>query len=444
MDRHEASARHAQLRVALGGWNAGDELDPGPDAAGVLPAAARPAEPFPEECPGEHQAPLRFLQGPGQRHRLAGGPHADADQRAEQVGADGEARALGDVVDAGADLQAAARPDDAGKQVRKALPRPLDAGRDDPGRDHRRLEEAEVVLGEVEHVAQRGDVGGGPKIHGREPEHRFLEHPQPGADRRARGGIASVHAEVDRDVQHLRALGEIHAEEEDVGPRGVGQVHAQRRLLAQDGEGPVGGLLEQFRTDPQRLVGGMSHAEHPLVATHRADAAAHLVGQRLEGEAVVGRGQGRAEPVGRPVRLLVAEKGVDRLLEPPAEELLEPVERDEGLGAAGTQPAGQMEPVDRGEQEERPDPLIEVFRAAPERLERLAGRPQFLQRSSRGPGIERPVADGGILGGDQFDKRMCGHDRTPSRSASPRSTSTAAGTGFPRRLRHASPHGAHP
>ena len=37
---------------------------------------------------------------------------------------------------------------------------------------------------------------------------------------------------------------------------------------------------------------GMPDAEHPLVAAHRADAAAHLVGQGLKPQLVIGGGQG--------------------------------------------------------------------------------------------------------------------------------------------------------
>ena len=44
-----------------------------------------------------------------------------------------------------------------------------------------------------------------------QPQHRLVDHAQIGLDRRLRRGVAAVHAEVDRDVQHPRALGEIHA-----------------------------------------------------------------------------------------------------------------------------------------------------------------------------------------------------------------------------------------
>ena len=74
-------------------------------------------------------------------------------------------------------------------------------------------------------------------------------------------------------------------EEEDVAPRAVREVHAHRRALAQDRESvPSRRALQQLAADAQRLIGGMADAEHPLVAAHRAHAAAHLIGERLESE----------------------------------------------------------------------------------------------------------------------------------------------------------------
>ena len=55
--------------------------------------------------------------------------------------------------------------------------------------------------------------------------------------------------------------------------------------------GKTGAAVEKFGAEAQRVVGGMSGAEHPLVAAHAAHAAAHLVGQRLEGERAVAGGQ---------------------------------------------------------------------------------------------------------------------------------------------------------
>ena len=262
--------------------------------------------------------------------RLPRRPHAHADERAEEIGADGQARALGDGVDAGGDLETTAGADDLREQFSERLARAFDARRNNAGRDHGRLEQAEVVFREVKDVAQRADVGRRAEIDGCQAQHRLIDDPQPCADRRAWSGIAAMDAEIDGDVDDLGALGEIHAEEENVGPRRVRQVHAHGGQFAEDRESAVGAALEQLGPDAERLVGRMAHAEHPLVAAHGADAAADLVGQRLEGEPMIGRGQGGAEPVARTLRLLVGEEGVDGLLETAVEKLLKAVERDEG------------------------------------------------------------------------------------------------------------------
>ena len=61
-----------------------------------------------------------FLERAGERLGLAGRAHADGDQGGEQVGRDGQARALGNVVDLADDLEAAARADRAARAGRRA------------------------------------------------------------------------------------------------------------------------------------------------------------------------------------------------------------------------------------------------------------------------------------------------------------------------------------
>jgi hypothetical protein len=60
--------------------------------------------------PGGHEPAFGLGERASERSRLAGGPHADGDQGGEQVGGDGEPRALGDVIDAADELQPQARP----------------------------------------------------------------------------------------------------------------------------------------------------------------------------------------------------------------------------------------------------------------------------------------------------------------------------------------------
>ena len=64
------------------------------------------------------------------------------------------------------------------------------------------------------------------------------------------------------------------------------------------------------------MIGRMAHAEHPLVAAHGTDAAPHLIGQRLEAEALIDGGQRAGEGVARAAFLLRGEELAQRLLEP--------------------------------------------------------------------------------------------------------------------------------
>ena len=239
MLRHEPAAADAKFGVALGGEHAFDQFHARPDAAGILPAAARTAEPFAEDGARQHEPAFVFLERTVQRTGLAGRPHAQRNHRGQQVRGDREPRAFGNAVDGADEFESPARPDDPRQQIREALARAFHAGRNDAAGDDRRLEQAEVIFGEIEHVGQVRDVGGGAEVHAGQAQHRFIHHAQIGFDRRPRGGIAPMHAEVDRDVQHLRALGIIHAEKENVAPAAMRQVHAHRGAFAQDRVGAV-------------------------------------------------------------------------------------------------------------------------------------------------------------------------------------------------------------
>ena len=123
-----------------------DQFHARPDTAGILPAAARPAQPFAENGARQDEAPLVFLHGPVERCGLAGGPHANADERGQQVGRDRQARTFRDVIDVADDLQAAARADNPRQQIGQALARTFDARRHNARRDHRRLQQAQDNL----------------------------------------------------------------------------------------------------------------------------------------------------------------------------------------------------------------------------------------------------------------------------------------------------------
>ena len=137
-----------------------DQLDAGPDAAGILPAAAGAAEPFAEDGARRHQAAVVLLERAGERVDLAGGAHAHRDQAGQQVGGDGEARALRNVVHLADDFDAVAGlAGQAREQVGERLRGALHARRHDAGGDDGGLQQAEIVAREIEDFGDGGDVG---------------------------------------------------------------------------------------------------------------------------------------------------------------------------------------------------------------------------------------------------------------------------------------------
>jgi len=240
-----------------------------------------------------------------------------------------------------------------------------------------------------------------------------------------------VNAQVNRDVEHLGALGVVHAEEENIAPPAVREVHAHRGAFAQDGVGAVARVgLAQFGPQAQGVVGGMAHAEHPLVAAHRTHAPADLVRQRLEPEPVVRRRQRAGDGIARAFRLLHGQKLVQGLLEAALEQMLVAGEGDEraaaGGGGGGRQAFRQMEPVDRVKEEQRAHALVEVFAAPAEVVQPRALVQEVAGGQAGAGGGERLVAPGGVGRGDELDQVGHGHfiSRRASNSTSPLNTSS--------------------
>ena len=138
-------------------------------------------------------------------------------------------------------------PDDPRQQVGQIQSRSFDARRHNAGGDHGGFEQAQIVAGEIKNLGQAADVRGGAQVHAGQAQNRFVNHPQAGLHRRLRRGVAPVNAEVNRDIEHARAFGKIHAEKENVAPAGVAQIHAHRGAFAQHGVGAVAAALQQFR-----------------------------------------------------------------------------------------------------------------------------------------------------------------------------------------------------
>ena len=166
--------------------------------------------------------------------------------------------------------------------------------------------------------------------------------------------------------------------------------------------------------DAERVLVHAADPEHPPVAAAAPDRSPHLVGEVLEGDVLVGLGQGAGDgPVG-PVAAHGLEEGGDRLLVPPFHQVLEP-----GVGDQAR--AGQLGrildvvAVQCVEEQRRPYPLVEVGARPPELLELLARRELLGQA---GPGDQvagRAVADGRVGVGDRLDQELAGgrHGRCP-------------------------------
>src|SRR5436190_23229680 len=98
MSREQTAAADTEFRVAVSGDLAGNQLDSRPHAPGVLPSAARTAEPLAEDRAGRDDTSVILLERPRQRSDLAGGAHARRNETREQVRGNCEARSFRNVV----------------------------------------------------------------------------------------------------------------------------------------------------------------------------------------------------------------------------------------------------------------------------------------------------------------------------------------------------------
>ena len=125
-----------------------------------------------------------FLQQAGERRGLAGGPHANADERREQSGGNGKPRAFRAVVDAADDLQTTSGAGDVREQSGEALAGTFNARRHDAARDDGGFEQTEIVPGKIKNVGEMRDVRRGSEINARQAQHRFFENTEVGFDGR--------------------------------------------------------------------------------------------------------------------------------------------------------------------------------------------------------------------------------------------------------------------
>ena len=135
-------------------------------------------------------------------------------------------------------------------------------------------------------------------------------------------------------------------------------------------------MLQKLRADAQRMIAGMAHAEHPLIAPHGAHTSAHLIRQRLKTEALVRRGQRAADAVTGAFDRLMREEIVDGLAEPAIQQMQVAGKRNR---AARIQPRllGQMIAVNRIEEKKRADAVVQIARLAAKCIELMRFGQQF-------------------------------------------------------------------
>ncbi len=417
MIRQQPAATDAPFGIALTGGHAVNDLGAREDPARVLPAASRASQPLSQDRAGDHHAGRLGIEGAGQTAGLAGGAHQERDERGEQVRRDRQPRALRNVVDLADHLQAQPWSQNLAQDHAQVVTSALERRRDQPRGDHARLDQTEVVVAEVEQLVERRHVLAGVQIHAGQTQERLGEDAAVRLDGRARLRIAPEDAEIDRQVQDPRAFGEIHAQEEDIGPAAVRQVKPHRRALDQDRKEAVGSVtLQQAREHANRVLVGRTDAEHPPIARATADRPSHLVGQGLKRDLRVSVRQRAGHGAVQSVALGGGLKTADRRLEPPLEQVGHALVWDH---ARRGQVVGLLEPVAiQGVQVHgRPHPLVQVLRRQPERRQFVAGRVD-LRGGPAGHEIpHRVIAERRIAASDRRDQRVrqgChGHGRAP-------------------------------
>src|SRR5690606_13605648 len=145
--------------------------------------------------------------------------------------------------------------------------------------------------------------------------------------------------------------------------------------------------LQELRANAKRLVGRVADPEHPPVTPLGANAAADLIGKRLEREAVVRRGECTRDPGVDPVSVKRLEKDVDGLLEAALEQVDVSVVRDESA-SLDVRPKRQVEPVDAVQEEERTDAFVEVVTLPPKPIQVGALRQQDIARGAPAEFVE--------------------------------------------------------
>ena len=117
--------------------------------------------------------------------------------------------------------------------------------------------------------------------------------------------------------------------------------------------------------NPQRVRRGVTAAEHPLVAPHRTNAAADLVGKVLQAELIKCLGESAAQCIVRNFPAGRHEQFVDRLGKPPVKEVAVSSSRNQ-IRRLLFQVRRKKEPADGIKKKQGTNPVVKISGLPPE------------------------------------------------------------------------------
>ena len=216
--------------------------------------------------------------------------------------------------------------------------------------------------------------------------------------------MATPHGQINRRIDDLRTFRVIHTEEEDVAPATVRKIHAHGRTFAQD-RITVGAFDDgqQLGTDSQRYISRMPGTKHPLVAADCAHASAHLIRQRLKRQPMIGFPKCAGERNGWAISQQTRQKDVNSFRISAVEHVLIAAVRDASAFTADKL-SRQMKAVNRIEEEETADAIIQVVAGSPILVELLTFHKQFVERQAEAGSVERSIADSDVGRNDNVEE----------------------------------------
>ena len=112
-----------------------------------------------------------------------------------------------------------------------------------------------MVFGKIKDFVELSELRARAQVDANQAQDGAIDDSQKSFYRRVRGGVASLHCQIDRDVQDPGPFREIHAKEKNVTPGTVSQVHAHGGLLVQHGQDATGWARQLWAHSQRDFVG---------------------------------------------------------------------------------------------------------------------------------------------------------------------------------------------